>query len=78
MDEATGSRPSQVDDGFESLNGNGSSDNNDEDLGNRVSSEGGGASMEEGVISQAKGSHKTANVCYLFLPGPLMNPILLI
>lgn len=57
MEETTQSRPSQVDDGFESLNGNGSSDNNDEDASNRVNNEGLGASLVEGVKTMGKGSH---------------------
>lgn len=57
MEETTQSRPSQVDDGFESLNGNGSSDNNDEDVSNRVNNEGLGASLVEGVKTMGKGSH---------------------
>lgn len=58
MEETTQSRPSQVDDGFESLNGNGSSDNNDEDVTSRANREGLGASMVEGVQAMGKGSHK--------------------
>lgn len=66
MEESTQSRPSQVDDGFESLNGNGSSDNNDEDVSNRVNIEGIGPSLVEGVKTIGKGSHKTK----IFVPLP--------